>query len=271
MNPQYLDTLSNGNKVKDAHDNAELIRNIFESQTAEKVYDPLSDPSATEKLTEQVQQWKNTGNTVVMVFGGFDAPFHINHQQFLLDCKAHGVPRHYQDHYAASAGIDWQDLSKDEQDSIIRGTLSDEKVKLIVSTDGDMRISDSKGFNPNKGSSPRPLQGWSTRAHNLSGLSLQLDDAHTSRTSIVDAVTVHDHLALPGTVHAVPVDMVAQFRPDVWTLYFEAENDIAAAEVDTRLGNTDVYVIQGDDYRANDPLTGESYSTTALVRRIKGE
>lgn len=270
MNLRYLETVSGGNKVNDAHDNAELIRDVFESQTASRVYNPILDPTATEKLTEQVEDWKKDGNTVVMVFGGFDAPFHINHQQFLLDCKAHGVPRHYQDYYAESAGLDWQDLPKDEQNDIIRGTLADGRIKMIVSTDGDERIGNSKGFNPTKGGSIRPLQGWSTRAHNLSGLSLQLRSTSSSRTPIVDAVTVHDHLALPDTVHAVPVDMVAQFQPDVWTLYFEAENDIAAAENDPRLADTDVYVIQGDDYRAIDPLTGESYSTTALVRRIKG-
>ena len=271
MNSRYLDTVSGGNKVSEAHDNAELIMSVFESQTANRVFSPIYDPSATEKLSDQVSQWKDDGNTVVMVFGGFDAPFHINHQQFLLDCKAHGVPRHYQDFYAEAAGIEWHDLPKQEQNDIIRGTLADGKIKMIVSTDGDERISNSKGFNPNKGSSPRPLQGWLTRAHNLSGLSLQLDDSSLSRTPIVDAVTVHDHLALPDTIHAVPVDMVARLQPDVWTLYFEAENDIAAAEADSRLTNTDVFVIQGDDYRAIDPLTGKPYSTTALVRRAKGE
>jgi hypothetical protein len=271
MKSRNLETISSGNRINDAFDNAELIRKVFELQTAEKVYNPIDDPTATEKLKSQVLQWKDEGNTVVMVFGGFDAPFHVNHQQFLLDCKAHGVPRHYQDYYAQRAGINWEDLSKVDQVEITQNTLAEGKIKMIVSTDGDERISNSKGYNPKKGSSPRPLQGWSTRAHNLAGLSLQLDQRGSKRSPIVDAVTVHDHLALPNTIHAKPVDMVATFQPDVWTLYFEAETDIELARNDTRLSSMDVYVLQGDDYRMDDPLTGEPFSTTALVRRIKGE
>lgn len=271
MRPRYPEALAGTNEVYAAHDNAEIIRNVFEAQTRDKLFNPIEDPSATDALKDQIEAWKQDGDVVVAVFGGFDAPFHINHQQFLLDCKAHGVPLYYERNHAAQTGFSWEELEQPWKDAYIKGALADGKIKMVVSTDGDQRIADSKGFNPNKGGSPRPLQGWATRAHSLSTFSLQLNGNAYVRTPVVDAVTVHDHLALPGTIHADPVDMVATLKPDVWTLFHEAERDISVASIDARLSGAEMFVIQGDDYKAIDPLTGEPFSTTALVRRIKGE
>jgi hypothetical protein len=271
MNSRYLDKPHGGNEVHLAAANAEMITAVFEAQTAGKLYDPLHDSYAPEALRQQIETWKNDGAVVAMVFGGFDAPFHKNHRQFLFECKAQAAPIHYTRHMAQQAKIEWAELSQKDRQEYTTAVMADGHIKLVVSTDGDERIGKSKGFNPAKGSSVRPLQSWQTRAENLTGFSLQLTGDHGLRTPIVDAVTVHDHLALPDTIHANPVDMVATFLPDVWALYHEAETDIAIASTDTRLGDLHIVVLTDDESQAMDPMTGKPFSTTALVKRIKGE
>ncbi len=261
-----------GNTVRDRFENGDIINAIFEQQTANKLYNPIDNPQATDMLAQQVEAWKAAGDVVVAVFGGFDAPFHINHQRFLLDCKTHGVIRHFDTHTAHILGTTWDELDTEAKEDYTRATLADNKIKMIVSTDGDERIAGSKGNNPKKGNSVRPLQAWSTRAHSLLSFSLQLTNDPAFRTPIVDAVTIHDQLALPDSVHADPVDIVATLKPDVWTLFHEAERDIDVASTDGRLSDIDLYVLTNDPANdAIDPLTGRSFSTTGLVRRIKGE
>lgn len=264
-------TQPQSNEVRKAHTNTETIRGLFERQTTGKLYDPLENPGATDALNERVREWQDNGDVVVMVFGGFDAPFHSNHQAFLFDCKAQGVATYYERHHAEEMGASWEELDDTDRGSYIEAVLADGCVRMVVSTDGDQRISGSKGFNPNKGNSPRPLLGWPSRARHLAQFTLQLGDDPRVRTPLVDAVTVHDHIAAPDTPHADPVDLVATLQPDVWALFSEAERDIAAAAVDTRLAGVELVVLDNAGYGvAADPYYPHGPSTTRLVERITG-
>lgn len=273
MGISNIELVSTRNEVLRAEDNAELIRSVFEERVSGRMYNPLDDPMATEKLRSQVDLWKEEGSTVVMVFGCFDAPFHVNHQRFLFDCKLQGVAKYY-DKVSQEENLDesWQSLDTASKKEFAKAVLDYGAVKLVVSTDGDDRIASSKGYAEDKGGSPRPLLSWRSRTENILGLSLGLDDSGNQRSPIVDAVTMHDHFSLPGTVHASTVDMVADFQPDVWALYHEAEGDILAASNDPRLSRTDIVVIDSpENYSVVDPRTGRPFSTTDLVRRVKGE
>lgn len=273
MSISDIEIVSLRNEIHKANDNSELVKTLFERRTAGRIYNPLENAAATEELKEQIAEWQYDNAAVVMVFGCFDAPFHSNHQRFLLDCKLQGVEKYY--NRLSEGGVldvPWQQLDIESKQGFSQAVLADGAVKLVVSIDGDKRVAASKGFVPGKGNSARPLQSWETRADNVLGLSLQLDERQGFRSPVVDAVTIHDHHALPGTIHANTLDMIAEFRPDVWTLYHEAKDDIIAASADSRLFDIDIVVIEDErGYDALDPRTGRPFSTTDLVRRVKGD
>lgn len=252
------------NTVKQAHDHRPIIERIVGEQIENRTFNPTEDPEATTKLKELTIDWREQGKLIVMVFGTFDAPFHPDHQGFLLDCKTQGVAWQW----AKENNESWEELPDDEKEVVIRSKLTDGAIRLIVSSDGDARIQASKSGKAEKGGSVRPLQSWPTRVHNLAHFALSLTPGAPS-TRIVDAITVHDHIEHPGTPHAVPNDLVHYIAPDMWTLYHEAKKDIVAAQLDSRLNKVEIRVIDERGYGSIDPLTGEPYSTTALVNRAR--
>ncbi len=259
------------NEVIKAHDHGDFIHHAFDRIREGRSFNPIEDPSATEQLIEQVREWQSEDKVVAMTFGCFDAPFHPNHQRFLLECKLQGVVEYYNRFFSNQLNEPWQELDFESRHEFANAALSDGAVKMVVSMDGDQRVAHSKGFSANKGNSSRPLLGWDTRTGNVLGLSLPLNHDPNLRVPVVDAVTIHDQYALPGTMHSSTPDMVAGVDPDVWSLFYEAESDIETATSDPRFKNTTIAVIDGAaGYHVNDPITGKAFSTTSLVNRIKG-
>src|SRR3990167_5213330 len=118
-------TQPQSNEVRKAYTNLETIRGLFERQTTGKLYDLLENPGATDALSERGREWQDNGDVVVMVFGGFDAPFHSNHQAFLFDCKAQGAATYYERHHAREMGASWEELDDTGRGSYIEAVLAD--------------------------------------------------------------------------------------------------------------------------------------------------
>lgn len=264
-----ITTYHEASEVPKAYNFGELIKNVMDRQHEETQFNPQINNKGAQELLRLRERWNEEEATVAMVFGTFDVPFHVNHQSFLIDCKMQGAVRHYQRFFEEDFGP-WEAQSKESQYEFTKQVLSEGSVKLIVSSDGDDRVALSKGNNPLKGGSPRPLQSWWARANSLSNFALDLSGDGSPRR-VVDALTIHDHITLDGTPHQSPKDLVTFLKPDIWTLFYEAKSDIQLALTDPELQDVPAVVIHGNQYSQIDPFTGKHYSTTGLVKRVMGQ
>lgn len=249
----------------------DLINEVFAAQNRLSIYNPEIDELATLRLKKQVKDWRDAGEVVVMTFGCYDGQLHANHKRSLFDIKLQGVA-HFYEMYSDSTDVPWNFLSVEDKLDFTNWAFAREAVKLIVSIDGNEQVNASKGFNAEKGGSIRPLFDWSDRADQVLGFGLRLDDSVNHRAPVVDCVTMHDRITLPGSVHARPVDLVATLQPNIWTIYHESTTDINLASEDTRLQDTKIVVLDNTNgYDVMDPLTGQRPSTSNFIRRIRGE
>lgn len=246
------------------------IRGTLESYYVERLYDPLQGPQSTERLAAQRTAWQEEGATVVFTSGVFDL-LHQNHRAYLLHVKRAAMPLHYERHLRPLVGYAWEDLSDSEQQEAFAATVLDNKLKLIVSVDGNESVARRKGFKPEKGGTARPIYHWNTRARDV--LSATFSPNGTDLRATVDAVTMHDDAdtRVNGTPHAGIMEIGSFVHPDVWGVFVESDDIMAASRTTYReqLAHTSLVVLPAHEF-FGDELLGGSFKTTAVAQRIVG-
>lgn len=249
----------------------ETVDGLLANSYARKLYNPLDDTEATERLTEQIRDWRKLGRAIVFGSGVYDL-MHPNHVAFFAQTRMAAVGALYDaGRYDRNIERSWAELS-DRERLAVYGDVADD-IRLIESVDGNDAVASRKGGKADKGNSARPILDWHTRATSIAAV------GHTptgrGMLPLVDAVTIHDNVVpeFVGTPHEGIMQMGTFVRPDVWGVFCESDDVLEAAEQDpylTRLGRTSLVVLDGHNFY-HDALLGTSLSTTPIVRRVKGE
>lgn len=246
---------------------SEFVANIQHGHK-DKIYNSLAEEDATERLASSIEYWKGLGKTVVFTSGVYDG-MHPNHAAYLLNVKMLGSELDYNSKH----NDNWDDLRQHEHEEYVRHCLATNALKLVVSLDGDKSVAVRKGWNPEKGSSSRPIFSLNTRMAEVAGLSYRSPANPNERVATVDAVTVHGEHDFPeGTPNSNLYNLNAEINPDVWGVYYESGDILEQAPLDDRLGRIAMRVISsgGDDSYWFDDVMGH-ISTTSMIKRIKGE
>lgn len=245
----------------------EVVAVLCEVNFANRLFDPLTNPFASEQLQEQREVWRQSGHTVVFTQGVFDL-FHLNHGALLQYSRISAVPFHYDRHEASRTGITWQELSQQQKLEFTVHALSSGSIRQIVSIDGTQHVAARKNGDTTKPGA-RPILDWGTRARDVLQVSAAADGV-TPRF-LVDAVTVHDKIRseLTETPHATIMDIASFIDPDVWAIHADSPQIISALKEDTsgRFSRTQPVILPNRG-PYSDELVAGNISTSALVDRI---
>lgn len=241
------------------------VQNQFDT----KIYNPLDDENAFQKLSQQHSQWLESGNITVFTTGVFDM-LHPDHSAYLTHTKAIGALALFELENPESS---WDDLSKSQRTEYVAYALGSKVIKQVVSVDGDKTVAERKGFNPQKGNSLRPIYAWQTRAKTVASLSY-IKPIGTSQELVptVDAVTLHGPKDITDKNHPNHnhFTLASALRPSVWAFFGESQDILDAAPAMTELRSKLVCVPDGrGTHYYVDPIIGKM-STTSIINRIKG-
>lgn len=234
-----------------------------------KIFNPLEDETATDRLVSLRQKWQQEGAITVFTSGVYDL-FHMDHAGYLLHTKATGAAVHFERTLQEKA---WSELSIEDQTIYTSKMLGNRTLRLIVSVDGDKSVAIRKGNNPEKGGGTRPIYGWNTRAMMVANQTFidPLDHTHERLLPTVDAVTVHgpEDFSVDDT-HAIHFDLVERLQPDVWAIFGESQDILDEAPLRPGLASIALRCIQdgqGTNYW-EDSFIGKM-STTSIINRAK--
>lgn len=262
-----IPSASSGVEVTDNIIHRDIVKDMLDAPHEGKFFNPIDDPTATERLKQLRELWSQQAITTVFTSGVFDV-FHLNHAAFLLQVKLEAVPFHFAKYHADVLGCTWESLSEEEQREYCHRVLSRGDIKLIVSVDGDAAVSVRK---KNKGGGDRPIYSWQTRATDVLNLTSQVEERVFS--PVVDAVTIHDdHVpSFQDTPHEHVMPIAAYLQPDVWPVYCESEDifDSLRTEYAGQFPSTGVVVMSPHEYYT-DALLGGKFSTTKIATRLGG-
>lgn len=250
----------------------EDITDVFESGYKDILFDARSEMFATERLKHKISKWQTGEDPSVVVFtsGVYDL-LHHDHKGYLLHTKLTGLPILYESQEAKA----WNKLGERQQLAFAMHSLLSDKLKLVVSVDGDQSVADRKGSDSSKGSAPRPITGWETRAKSVADVTVPISSGKngTVRKPVADAVTVHGPLDFhDGHPSSTLFTLAALLQPDVWAIYGESQDILDEAPYIKSLGAISLRCIP---YRPgvtyfSDSIIGR-FSTSSIVKRVLGE
>lgn len=252
---------------------ADRIRSYLERDYTARIFNPLDDITASEKLQTQIDRWREKDCTILMTSGVFDV-LHGNHRASFLAKRISAVAVRYATHEADGDDTAWLQLPEKEQSLYIDSMLSGDLIKQVVSVDGDKAVSKRKGFGAGK-AVDRPIYSWASRARDVLGASYAAPDGSGARF-LVDAVTIHDNVEpdLANTAHQGIMEIGYGVKPDVWAISYDSLDVIEALRRDRMNANKyadikPVAIVHGNSLY-DDVLLGGPFSTTALTERIIG-
>ncbi len=245
---------------------------FFEQDHDTHFFNPLEREDATDALKQEVERNIGFGRTIVFASGVYDF-LHGNHRAFLLHTKIAAMPYHWNEKVAKQPWHKlWEEMTEEQQTLETRRALKANDLQLIVSVDGNDAVAARKGNNPAKGSMPRPIYDWRTRARDIYSTRVKIggvdgDVLH----QVVNHVTIHDNQTpeFKGTPHQDIMDIAAHVDPEVWSIFYESEDIIENIQTDPRFEHTQAVVLQGHDFY-RDKLLGGTFSTTRIAQRIGG-
>lgn len=231
------------------------IHEALNEDWASRIFNPASDPSASERLLTLRREWSGQNgdwpSTTAFTCGVYDL-LHLDHHGYLVHTKALAAEHHFDKYYAANADCSWDDLDGGSRNLWWREFISNGELRLVVSVDGNSRVASRKNGNPDKGNSTRPILDWLSRARAVAALTIPT--VHDQHVPVVDAVTIHDELELAGTNHANLSNLASSLQPDVWSVYSESTDILEGAAHDPRLAGIDIKCIDDSSNYFDDPL-----------------
>lgn len=221
-----------------------------------------SNEAAISNFHHELYSRREQGHVIGMVAGVFDI-FHANHEWYLIQVKTQLIAETLLRNGCPPAEIT-PDLIKQEM-------VEPEKYILVVSVDGNDQVSASKGGRPEKGGIPKPVFDWSKRARDVAGVTVPHPQNPSQRTPVATYVTSHDFLQFPNSVHASDLALGAHIQPDVWFTIAEPGNTTQERAMQLDLPRTKHVAIQMRISQLVDPLTGQRYSSSGVIKRIRGD
>lgn len=246
-----------------------LIMESFDQTLQSRVLNPVIDPTATKMLQFLRRTWQHQGSTVILGSGVFDL-MHQNHFASFIHARWIGTRYHYEKTAADATGIQWGELTNEQQSTYFTKVNVEGEIRLIESIDGNLSVTERKSNQDNRGNN-RPILDWSTRATSV--LSAAFAPDGKTPVSLVDAVTIHDVVdsRLAGTPHQNLIDLATYVQPDVWAVYCESHDTIEALqerEQNHALRNTTVGIMPAHKFYS-DELLG-NIKTSSIEQRIMG-
>lgn len=228
----------------------------------ERVLYPDSHEAATAAevtLLEDLAKHKLEGGHIALVDGAFDVP-HSNHTWYLMEVRRRAAQRYFRESYETADQLTRQAMA-----------ASDE-IKLVVTLDADEKIARKKGFKADKGNVERPIYPWSERSSRIGGF--MIPDGTGRYRPVIDLVTVEGDRSHEGTMFTSHLSfgekMAATSTLDTWVLFSEHEATVEVAKSYASEGVIDI-IKKEEAVFVVDPRTGRGFSSSALIRKIKGE
>lgn len=254
------------NRIKENEPAYQEVTELMEAGFRQRIFSAAMNPDATTELAGLREQWGTSPEwpiTTVFTVGVYNL-MHLQHRGFLLHTKMQGAPRHFERHYAETAGVGWEDLDEETRVAWAREFVLSGEIKQIVSVDGNTNVAVRKGFAPEKGNTARPILDWETRARDVASAFVEGPDGSVP---IADAVTVHDPYEFPETPNEHWESLAELLRPDVWAVYCESEDIQSATADDPRFRAVEFRLIGPEQYYS-DALIG-TFHTTHILNRVR--
>lgn len=229
----------------------EAFSMLLSHQTERMIYP--AEPGSEERVKNIVEVWKDQGCHWGLYTGCFDV-LHPNHYWALIRARIEVAKS-----YADSQGMNWDELSNDKK----RELLASNKVKLMVSVDGDEHVSQRKSLKTSKGSTIRPVQTWGQRAAVVSTIMIPSNEKGYFRP-VADLVLSHDRYAYKGTMFEDQWKIGTALRPDCWMV--ASTDPKNANEVKALNLGTDIRLLP--EGTIIDPFTKDMYSTSGTLERV---
>jgi hypothetical protein len=247
----------------------DFINSYIQNQNNQKIYNPLDDKMATEKLSNQINIWHEMGKVSIITMGVYDG-FHPNHYGYLLHTLTLGAQTLYD---RTNKTPSWNELDTNSRESHIIRALGSGALKLIVSIDSDSWVEYRKSNKPEKADIPVPLYGWQNRARMIADSSYS--DINGNPLSLVSAITTHtgeDCAADKERGLLDQYELVSKLKPNVWGIYGESTDIINKAPLRNELSETSLIVIPNgpnEVYTTEPYWTNPKISTSNMCRHIK--
>lgn len=208
-------------------------------------------------LANRVADFKLQGSDIALVAGGFDVP-HDCHEWYLRHCLMQATIKTLE-----SRG----DTVDDEK---IMDAMASGKVRLIVSIDSDKALDARKGSQKNKGGIPRPVYPWASRAQRIAGycyINPKTNEVH-QLVGVVSRECTIDYQGTPLESARYTADWLNRLGLlDTYIVYSEHPGDEQAAQ---SIGIDHIVIPDGIVY-ARDPRTDKEFSSSGIIRSIRGE
>ncbi len=208
-------------------------------------------------LLRTIEQHIDFGGHVAIVDGAYDVP-HDGHPWYLRSCRVEAT--------RARLGEEFDEADPATQMEMVASELT----MLIVTLDADYKVANKKSGD-DKGGAARPVYPWEARANRIGGY--MIPDGNGRYRPTVDLITVEGD---PGHANGILASHI-QFGESLtnlgflgtWLVY--GEHSMAAAAA-TRIAGPDVVrVVPQSSVDVLDPRTGKKWSSSDIIRRIKGD
>jgi hypothetical protein len=256
---QGATTMANGNEHGDksavpaerplSHDLFDVYEDLVEPG---RIGYPHARDAGVADIIEMIRARRSAGAFVGICDGAFDVPTD-SHVWWLRDCRHHAATDCYGDRYARAP--------RDEKVELV----ASDRIYLIATVDADAKVASQKAFKASKGNIDRPVYEWNSRARRVAGY--MIPDGRGRFRPIVDLVIVEGDPAHAGTPLQSHLSFGAALASagllDCWLLCDDHEFASTAAQL-----FDGTVVIKKRSY-ATDPRTGETWSSTYIIQRIR--
>ncbi len=228
--------------------NFDITNTFINDSTSDRIVESGNEICTTEQTKARVAEWQSQGKFVVANGGAYDI-LGLNHLRGLVQAKIIGA--------AHMLG------STDNRDELYDLATSDE-IKLVVSLDANDAIAENKSLKEHSGGAIRPILDWKTRARMLALQGIG------GKGYLVDFITKHGPHSCSvcpeeSCHHSSKVYNVASNGADLTII-----KAINQATFD-RHPDSKFHVIDENSGAFSDELLNGVISTTALVKRVRGE
>lgn len=192
---------------------------------------------------------------IVLVDGAFDVP-QPNHDWYLRHVRALG------------AGLLLEKLGLPATGPNIKDVIGSDAVSVVVTVDADEKINRKKGGLAEKGGIQRPVYPWQQRAERIAGLTFEQDGVVRHVADLVTVEGDSEHIGTPLEDSLVLASFMGRCGVlDGLVVYGEHRETLDLARtLDVR-----TLVISDETDYVKDPRTNTRWSSSSLIKRIRGE
>lgn len=218
----------------------------------------LSPLAAQNWLLDKLAEAKLSDKLTGLVAGAFDVP-QENHDWYLRHARMLLAKRY----------LDKNNIEINS--SSIREVIESDLIYLVVSIDSDISLDNRKSNDSSKGGVRRPIYGWSTRANRIASHNFLCTD-NKNRHAVADLVIaegidyegtiLQQAKILANTLHAEPYCLI-----DEYVVFDEHSHDIENA----KLAGFEPLVVPMDLIYSYDPISGEPYKSSSIIKRIRSQ